>query len=196
MTTTAGRPDRGYLIPDLAQTGLRRAREARRGQDVDARAWALVVKDAEGEVQVQETGDHLGRKGVKVGGGAGLVVGLFAPPLLAATAVGGGRRRHWSGSSRGTGWRAASATRWTTRFPRVGRHHRDLRHERPTPSQGARERDQKIGRAGRRGRRQRTQSRPRRSAGRHGRVSLTQSRRGASGTRARRARLREVRSQP
>ena len=49
---------------------------------------ALVVKDADGEVHVQETGDHLGRKGTEVGGGAGLVIGLFAPPLLAATAVG------------------------------------------------------------------------------------------------------------
>ena len=39
-------------------------------------------------MQVKETGDHLGRKGAKIGGGAGLVVGLFAPPLLAATAVG------------------------------------------------------------------------------------------------------------
>ena len=48
----------------------------------------LVQKDAEGEVQVAETGDHLGRKGLKFGGGVGLVVGLFAPPLLAATAVG------------------------------------------------------------------------------------------------------------
>jgi arylsulfatase len=37
---------------------------------------------------VTETGDHLGRKGAKVGGGVGLAVGLFAPPLLAATAVG------------------------------------------------------------------------------------------------------------
>jgi uncharacterized membrane protein len=39
-------------------------------------------------VEVNETGDHLGRKGLKIGGGVGLVVGLFAPPLLAATAVG------------------------------------------------------------------------------------------------------------
>ena len=39
-------------------------------------------------MHVEETGDHLGRKGVKVGGGVGLVVGLFAPPLLAATVVG------------------------------------------------------------------------------------------------------------
>jgi arylsulfatase len=46
------------------------------------------MKDAEGEVTVQETGDHLGRKGLKVGAGVGLVVGLFAPPLLAATAIG------------------------------------------------------------------------------------------------------------
>ena len=48
----------------------------------------LVQKDDKGEVAVKETGDHLGRKGAKVGGGVGLVVGLFAPPLLAATAVG------------------------------------------------------------------------------------------------------------
>jgi uncharacterized membrane protein len=48
----------------------------------------LVQKDADGQVHVAETGDHLGRKGAEVGGGVGLVVGLFAPPLLAATAVG------------------------------------------------------------------------------------------------------------
>ena len=47
-----------------------------------------MVKDADGEVKVQETGDHLGHKGAKAGGGVGLVIGLFAPPLLAATAVG------------------------------------------------------------------------------------------------------------
>ena len=46
------------------------------------------MKDASGDVEVLETGDHLGRKGAKVGGGVGLVLGLFAPPLLAATAVG------------------------------------------------------------------------------------------------------------
>lgn len=44
--------------------------------------------DADGKVSVTETGDPLGRKGAKLGGGVGLVVGLFAPPLLAATAVG------------------------------------------------------------------------------------------------------------
>jgi arylsulfatase len=39
-------------------------------------------------MHVKETGDHLGRKGATYGGGVGLVVGLFAPPLLAATAIG------------------------------------------------------------------------------------------------------------
>ena len=38
---------------------------------------------------MQETGDHLGRKGVKVGGRGGpRRRPLFAPPLLAATAIG------------------------------------------------------------------------------------------------------------
>jgi len=48
----------------------------------------LVQKDADGQVHVTETGDHLGRKGAEIGGGVGLVIGLFAPPLLAATAAG------------------------------------------------------------------------------------------------------------
>jgi arylsulfatase len=44
---------------------------------------------ADGRVSVTQTGDHLGRKGMGWGGGVGLVVGLFSPPLLAAVAVGG-----------------------------------------------------------------------------------------------------------
>jgi len=48
----------------------------------------LVEHDDDGQVKVAETGDHLGRKGLGWGGGVGLVVGLFAPPLLASVAVG------------------------------------------------------------------------------------------------------------
>ena len=33
--------------------------------------------------------NRLGRKGLEIGGGVGLVVGLFAPPLLASVVVGG-----------------------------------------------------------------------------------------------------------
>ena len=48
----------------------------------------LVAHDQDGEVTVRPTGDHLGRKGLGWGGGVGVVVGLFAPPLLASVAVG------------------------------------------------------------------------------------------------------------
>ena len=42
----------------------------------------LVEHDADGQVKVSQTGDHLGRKGLGWGGGVGLVVGLFSPALL------------------------------------------------------------------------------------------------------------------
>ena len=48
----------------------------------------LVEHDEDGEVRVTETGDHLGRKGLGWGGGVGVVVGLFSPPLLASAVVG------------------------------------------------------------------------------------------------------------
>jgi hypothetical protein len=41
---------------------------------------ACVSRDHAGELHVEET-DHMARKGAEVLGGAGLVVGLFAPPL-------------------------------------------------------------------------------------------------------------------
>ncbi len=78
-----------YLIPDLAQQDFDAYAKLAGDREIDTDGVALVVKDAEGEVHVQETGDHLGRKGVKAGAGVGLVIGLFAPPLLAATVVGG-----------------------------------------------------------------------------------------------------------
>ena len=78
-----------YLIPDLAQKDFDAYVRLAGDGEIVTDGVALVVKDAEGEVHVQETGDHLGRKGGKAGAGVGLVIGLFAPPLLAATVVGG-----------------------------------------------------------------------------------------------------------
>jgi uncharacterized membrane protein len=78
-----------YLIPDLAQQDFDAYVKLAGDGEIVTDGVALVTKDADGEVHVQETGDHLGRKGVKAGAGAGLVIGLFAPPLLAATVVGG-----------------------------------------------------------------------------------------------------------
>ena len=77
-----------YLIPELAKQDFDAFVKLAEDGDITTDGVVLVSKDAAGEVHVQETGDHLGRKGAKVGGGVGLVVGLFAPPLLAATAVG------------------------------------------------------------------------------------------------------------
>ena len=77
-----------YLIPDLAQQDFDAYVKLAGDSKIVTDGVALVVKDAEGEVHVQETGDHLGRKGAEAGAGAGLVIGLFAPPLLVATAAG------------------------------------------------------------------------------------------------------------
>lgn len=48
----------------------------------------LVAKDADGNVSLADTGDHLGRRGAGWGAGVGAVVGLLAPPLLASVAIG------------------------------------------------------------------------------------------------------------
>ena len=62
----------------------------------------VMNRDASGKVDVNEHGDGHVAGGAVLGGTAGLVVGLFAPPLLAATAIGAGigagvgalRKRH------------------------------------------------------------------------------------------------------
>jgi uncharacterized membrane protein len=77
-----------YLVPDLAERDFEALVQLAEEKTIATEGVVLVIKDADGEVHVKETGDHLGRKGLAVGGGVGLAVGLFAPPLLAATAVG------------------------------------------------------------------------------------------------------------
>jgi arylsulfatase A-like enzyme/uncharacterized membrane protein len=59
------------------------------GKTVKSEGVILVEHAADGRVRVTQTGDHLGRKGLGWGGGVGLVVGLFSPPLLASVVVGG-----------------------------------------------------------------------------------------------------------
>ncbi|MGZ4370772.1 MAG: DUF1269 domain-containing protein, partial [Gaiellaceae bacterium] len=51
-------------------------------------AAILITHAKDGTVTVAQTADHRGRKGVEWGGSVGVLVGLAAPPLLAATAVG------------------------------------------------------------------------------------------------------------
>jgi len=47
----------------------------------------VVTKDLEGQLEVEQT-DHMVREGAEGLGAVGFAVGLFAPPLLAATAIG------------------------------------------------------------------------------------------------------------
>jgi uncharacterized membrane protein len=77
-----------YLFEDLAKQDFDAVLQLAEAKTVTVEGVVLVQKNSDGEVTVTETGDHLGRKGAKLGGGVGLAVGLFAPPLLAATAVG------------------------------------------------------------------------------------------------------------
>jgi uncharacterized membrane protein len=77
-----------YMFEDLAKRDFDAVMKLAESKTITVEGVVVVQKDSDGEVHVTETGDHLGRRGVKVGGGVGLVVGLFAPPLLAATAVG------------------------------------------------------------------------------------------------------------
>ena len=60
------------------------------GDDFKIEGAVVMSRDADGNVDVlsKGTGDTGG--GAVIGGGIGFVVGLFAPPLLAATAVGAG----------------------------------------------------------------------------------------------------------
>jgi arylsulfatase len=78
-----------YLIPDLARQDFDAIVELVADKQLKVEGVALVSVDPDGNVTVDETGDHLGRKGLKIGGGVGLVVGLLAPPLLASVVVGG-----------------------------------------------------------------------------------------------------------
>src|SRR6266581_8616874 len=78
-----------YLIPDLARQDFDALVKLVTGKQLTVEGVALVTNDADGNVTLKETGDHLGRKGLEIGGGVGLVVGLFSPPLLASVIVGG-----------------------------------------------------------------------------------------------------------
>lgn len=73
----------GYLSTDAAHEDYRSV------QGCGARLWGAVVvtKDLEGNVSVDES-DHAVEEGAAGLASVGFVVGLFSPPLLAATAIG------------------------------------------------------------------------------------------------------------
>jgi len=78
----------GYKDVDTAEKDFETLIAQVQAKQVGIQAVILITHDVDGEVAVQRTGDNLGRKGLKWGGGVGFLVGLAAPPLLAATAIG------------------------------------------------------------------------------------------------------------
>ena len=73
----------GYMSKDAAEEDY----EAVLDSGGQLQGMALVAKDLEGELSVEET-DHMAREGAGGLGAAGLAIGLAAPPLLATTAIG------------------------------------------------------------------------------------------------------------
>ena len=66
------------------------ALKAAEGDDLKVVGAVVRSRDADGTVDVLSEGDGDTASGAVMGGGLGLVIGLFAPPLLAATAIGAG----------------------------------------------------------------------------------------------------------
>ena len=73
----------GYLSADAAREDY----EAVLGCGGYLHGAVVVSKDLEGNLSVEQT-DHMVREGAAGLGAVGFAVGLFAPPLLAATAIG------------------------------------------------------------------------------------------------------------
>jgi arylsulfatase len=73
----------GYLSKEAAEEDYNAVRDC----GGYLQGAALIVKDLEGDLTVEET-DHTVREGAEGLGAVGFAVGLAAPPLLAATAVG------------------------------------------------------------------------------------------------------------
>ena len=64
--------------------------KAAEAADLEVVSSVVMHRDDDGRVAVDEHGTGQVAAGAWIGGAAGLVLGLFAPPLLAATAVGAG----------------------------------------------------------------------------------------------------------
>ena len=78
----------GYQAVDIATQDFDALIAKVQAKEARIEAVILVAHDDDGNVTVQRTGDHMGRTGAAWGGSVGFLVGLAAPPLLAATAVG------------------------------------------------------------------------------------------------------------
>ena len=78
----------GYQAIEPARKNFDQLTQLVKNKKIKSEGMILVEQDKDSQVSISETGDHLGRKGMGWGGGVGLLVGLFSPPLLASIAVG------------------------------------------------------------------------------------------------------------
>src|SRR5215470_2218931 len=78
----------GYRDLDAATSEFDALAQLVAAKKIRLEAAILVTHDEGGTVNVRQTVDHRGRKGVEWGGAVGVLVGLAAPPLLATTAAG------------------------------------------------------------------------------------------------------------
>ena len=78
----------GYQEIDQATEDFDALVELVKDKQLEIEAAILITHAEEGAVIVRQTADHRGRKGVEWGGAVGFLVGVAAPPLVAATAAG------------------------------------------------------------------------------------------------------------
>ena len=79
-----------YSASGAAADDFKALKAGQEADDYQVVGAVVLNRDASGKVDVAEHGDAHVAGGAVLGGTAGLVIGLFAPPLLAATAVGAG----------------------------------------------------------------------------------------------------------
>lgn len=78
-----------YPESSAASADFRALKEAQ-DRDLQLDKALVISREMDGKVEVSESGTGEVGRGALIGGGAGLALGLFAPPLLLATAVGAG----------------------------------------------------------------------------------------------------------
>ncbi|MDF2146804.1 arylsulfatase [Knoellia sp. p5-6-4] len=88
MTNTQMLLVAAYPDVEVAEAEFRTLADKIRAKELSSQGMILVGRDADGTPRLMDTGNHLGRRGAGWGGGAGVLVGLFAPPMLGAAAVG------------------------------------------------------------------------------------------------------------
>ena len=87
----------GYPDVDAATKDFDALVELVEGKQVEIEGVILVTHAKDGSVNVQQTGDNLGRKGAAGGGGVGLAAGSLASRVVGCSCVGSGIGRPRAG---------------------------------------------------------------------------------------------------